>query len=77
VEEDRPARPWDLLKIKRPRVDQDIADQRYDICKNCEYLTEVTRQCKQCNCFMKIKVTLPHAQCPLGKWNKEQPKETW
>ena len=74
---DRPARPWDLLNGNIGRVSGDIAISRYEICKSCEFITPVTRQCKQCLCFMKIKTTLPNAECPIGKWHQESQSEIW
>jgi len=44
------------------------ADRRYDICKSCPELIDLTKQCKQCGCIMSLKTKLQHATCPLGKW---------
>jgi hypothetical protein len=74
---DRPARPWDVLNLNIDRVSGDISNLRYEICKSCEFITSVTRQCKKCLCFMKIKTTLPNAECPLGKWKAEKKSEIW
>lgn len=47
---------------------QKMANDRFDICKECPELSQNTKQCKQCGCFMKIKVAIPFMSCPLGKW---------
>lgn len=44
------------------------AQKRYDICKQCDKLEMPLAQCRECKCFMKIKVKAKEAYCPLGKW---------
>lgn len=61
------ARPWDFLNPKTEYVEKDVAQARYDICKECPFLLATT-QCSKCGCFMKAKVKLAHADCPEGKW---------
>jgi hypothetical protein len=75
--EDRPAKPWDIFNKKIGRVSNEVAETRYKICINCPKIVPVTRQCLECGCFMKIKTTLPNAECPLGKWGKEQKTDEW
>jgi hypothetical protein len=41
---------------------------RLDICKGCPELITPVNMCKQCKCFMNIKVRIYSAACPLGKW---------
>jgi hypothetical protein len=56
-------------------VKKEIAQQRYDVCKNCEDFTAF-KICKNCNCFMPVKVKLAHAWCPKTKWtSKMHPSE--
>jgi len=42
--------------------------QRISICNECKELTNVTRQCKVCFCFMDIKTKMKNKFCPKGKW---------
>jgi hypothetical protein len=49
-------------------VDKSIAQPRYDICKTCNKFIALTAQCKECGCFMKVKVKLAGVVCPLKKW---------
>jgi hypothetical protein len=49
-------------------VIQPIAQARYDICKACEHFNSTLYTCKQCGCFMKIKVKFQNSSCPIGKW---------
>lgn len=47
-----------------------FAMERWNICMACDRLIKATRQCKECGCFMKIKVRLKGSSCPLDKWGK-------
>jgi len=61
-------RPWDLSNQNKERSTETDANKRYAICEACPSLLKVTHQCKECGCFMKLKVKLQQAVCPLGKW---------
>lgn len=61
-------RPWDLVNPNVSKTSEEKAKERYSICKSCPELIKITSQCKKCGCFMKAKVTLEKANCPLGKW---------
>jgi len=61
-------RPWDLLNPNQEKSEDAEQSKRFDICMACPELIQATKQCKQCGCFMKMKVKLKRAQCPLGKW---------
>jgi hypothetical protein len=63
------ARPWDLFNSKIGRVSAEVAAERLSICKACPELIKATKQCKKCGCIMNLKVKLPHAFCPIGKWD--------
>lgn len=60
-------RPTDLLDRANYAAD-DIAIKRINICEECPSLLKLTHQCKECGCFMKLKVKLEAATCPLDKW---------
>jgi rRNA maturation protein Nop10 len=70
--EKQPARPIDLFNPSIGRVTKQVAYDRYDICKECDKLNTLTKTCSECGCFMRSKVTLPNAFCPLGKWGTKQ-----
>lgn len=61
-------RPWDLANPNTEWVSDEVAEQRYSICKGCPELIKLTKQCKKCGCFMAAKTKLKLATCPLGKW---------
>jgi hypothetical protein len=60
-------KPWDLINGS-PRATEEEATRRFDICKACPEIIELTSTCKQCGCFMYMKTKLQDAKCPLGKW---------
>ena len=61
-------RPWDVLNPNAELSGDDIASHRFSICETCPSLLKATKQCKECGCFMKLKVKLLNAECPLKKW---------
>lgn len=60
--------PLDLLNPKTKSADEETSNKRYEICLACPELIQITKQCKQCGCFMNVKTKLESAKCPLGKW---------
>ena len=60
------ARPWHALYSEH--VANEVSEQRLNICKSCPELFGPVNQCKKCGCLMNIKVKIPQAECPLGKW---------
>lgn len=61
------AKPWHALQ-REHRVDTEVSLSRYAICEGCPSFFNVSKQCKECGCFMKIKTKIDTATCPLGKW---------
>lgn len=61
-------RPWDVLNPNQKYVTDEVETNRYSTCEQCPSLLKITKQCKECGCFMKLKVKLQEAVCPLGKW---------
>jgi len=43
-------------------------DERYEICKSCDWFRSSIRQCKKCGCFMFAKTKILNAKCPIRKW---------
>jgi len=60
-------RPWDVLNPDK-LIDEKNADHRYAICESCPSFLKVTKQCKECGCFMALKTKIAEAVCPIGKW---------
>ena len=65
---EKKVRPWDLFNSNKPRMSEELAQQRMDTCSTCEHLIQMTKQCKKCGCFMPMKTKLKDATCPVGKW---------
>lgn len=61
-------KPWDVLNPKTEWVSDEVKEARYSICKQCPEFIDLTTQCKQCGCVMKIKSGIQDASCPIGKW---------
>jgi hypothetical protein len=61
-------RPWDILNPNAPKVSDEIESTRMSLCMDCPELINATKQCKQCGCFMNMKVKLEKATCPIGRW---------
>jgi hypothetical protein len=68
--ENKKARPWDIFNKNIEKVMAPEREKRLDICRGCPELIKLTSQCKKCGCLMNFKTTLPHAECPIGKWGK-------
>jgi hypothetical protein len=61
-------RPWDMWDPSVERATEEVASERFSICRSCPDLIKLTSQCKKCGCFMNLKTKLEKAQCPIGKW---------
>lgn len=64
------SRPWHLLDPDRYTIDENLPDERLKICESCEFY-KITKRCDKCGCIMPLKVQLAEAECPIGKWSKE------
>ena len=71
----RSLKAW--LKGSQVIAPQDIAEKRWEICKQCpKLLYDETNpdtgkkdgRCTECGCFMNVKVHYAVAECPVGKW---------
>ena len=49
-------------------VVKEKAQERYDICKKCDWYDSITTICKECGCITKLKVKFVTSTCPIGKW---------
>lgn len=67
-EEKKEVYPWHLLDPKYERSDEQLFNDRLNICLECNVFRQLTKQCKICGCFMPLKAKLKDAKCPIGKW---------
>lgn len=61
-------RPWDLINPNTEMVSEEVAAERFSICKSCPELIKLSKQCKKCGCFMAAKTKIKVAECPIHKW---------
>jgi len=69
------SKPWDLINPNIGRVSERVLEERLAICQSCEHFIKLTKQCKKCGCFMRLKGALPHSECPVGKWGTAPAQE--
>jgi hypothetical protein len=65
-------KPWDMLDPNAGRVSKETLEERLESCRGCEHFIRLSGQCKKCLCFMKLKAQLPQAECPVGRWGKDE-----
>tara|TARA_R110002012_G_scaffold68530_2_gene178120 strand:+ start:366 stop:770 length:405 start_codon:yes stop_codon:yes gene_type:complete len=51
-------------------VENEVYEDRIEICKGCTYYYKPTGSCKICMCFMKIKARIASQSCPQKYWDK-------
>lgn len=61
-------KPWDFLNPNTEYASEELSNSRYETCLGCERFINLTKQCKECGCFMVVKTKLKNATCPLEKW---------
>lgn len=47
----------------------EIQEQRYEICRSCEWYDETENKCINCGCFLPAKVPFAIDSCPINKWS--------
>lgn len=55
-------------------ISSELSQRRYLICKTCPQFNESLKICRQCGCYMPIKVALARSRCPLNLWTEEIPE---
>ncbi len=69
-----------FIKGRQVIVPQEVAEARWDICKQCPYLlydemnpdtNKKDGRCTECGCFMNVKTHYATEECPIGKWKRE------
>lgn len=61
-----------MSEEQSPHPETELSKHRYSICQSCERFNASLKICKECNCFMPLKVRIPitlhKIKCPIGKW---------
>ena len=50
-------------------VSNEVAEERMEICKSCEYYDAEQLRCRHCGCFLEHKVKWALDSCPIEKWS--------
>ena len=70
-----------FMRGKHVIVPQRVAEERWRICKQCPQLlydevnpdtNKKDGRCPLCGCFMNVKVHYACAECPIGKWDRDE-----
>ena len=51
-----------------PIASTDKQQGRLNICIECPKLDKESQKCKECGCYVAMKVWLNSSKCPLKKW---------
>lgn len=51
-------------------IDKNTQLERFTHCISCEFFN--LGICSKCGCIMLVKVTMPDAECPEGKWGSKK-----
>ena len=47
---------------------EEESNKRFMICEVCEFYDKIQFRCTKCGCYMKGKVKMVTAKCPINKW---------
>ena len=56
-----------------PIVEQDVYEERLNICNSCEHLIDGNK-CGKCGCTMSVKCKWGTSACPIKKWDAVKKK---
>jgi len=65
---DKPVEIVKAIVNKVKGTNADMAQQRLDICLQCENFSKQLNMCRVCKCFLSIKVHNAGLHCPVNKW---------
>lgn len=51
-----------------PMSSDELSAERLKICEKCPEFARLSRQCRNCGCFLDLKTKLLEASCPLHHW---------
>jgi hypothetical protein len=56
------------INEQRKRNINVLFERRFFICQSCPYFNHFNERCTVCGCYMRAKVKVPMATCPMNKW---------
>ena len=59
-----------LFQKKPIFVTQEVEDERWACCRACDSYVPDSIQCRECTCFLQIKIPLAQEKCPKKKWRR-------
>lgn len=55
--------------LKNPSiVPRAVAEERMEVCRNCNYFKTKSQVCELCGCYLPLKTSMVSMKCPLDKW---------
>ena len=60
----------DTVQGKSIFASSEEQEKRISICDTCEHNDKESNRCRECGCYLKTKVTIAAAWCPIKKWDK-------
>lgn len=51
-----------------------IQRARINTCRACPAYDDIQHRCKECGCYLAVKVKFSEDSCPLGKWKESDEK---
>lgn len=51
-------------------ADDDLFNERMEICKKCDKYDSEQQRCFECGCFLETKARIILDSCPLNKWTE-------
>lgn len=48
------------------KVDNTLYQNRLDVCRGCDYLSDAT--CHACGCYVEFRAAVKQGKCPYKKW---------
>lgn len=61
----------DLATGKAEFVTQPVYLSRLESCSKCTSFAKLTKQCRECGCFVHSKAKFKKSICPQNKWKNE------
>ena len=61
----------DLATGRAEFVSREVFLERLGHCSGCTSFSKLSKQCKECGCFVHSKAKFKQSSCPLDKWKSQ------
>jgi hypothetical protein len=58
----------DFVRGKETLADEDLVQQRMNVCNNCPYVSDTKTYCTECGCILTFKTKFKNSSCPKKYW---------